>query len=384
MMKLMYILAAPSVLSTLETLRSQLVGNKLGGIASIAAAVAGILCAISMLKISHDYLNGHGITLWQVIRPIVLLIFCCNFNMWVLGPVHSVCRLMTNGMMKQANTTQADFSARLRDMMNVEMKNSIADAKKKLADLEAASRGEDSEAGKIADKTTTVFGNIVGGAKDVVLGMSNSITGGAFSRAKEYVVGVVSNGVGDFLRTIWERFMTWVHTMLSVYIGWGESLISFVTVPLFSVLIPLLIGLCLFIMKIVLLCQQISCYMTLIILSLLGPFAAAFSIMPGYESSLRSWLGRYVQVAFWIPVGQLVLWMSYWMLDYMVYMCEGYELGGKYVVFAALIISIVNITKVPGIAAYVIESAGSGGASTSVREAFQTIASLKTMGILKK
>lgn len=359
----MFVLAS-NVISTLESMRSSLVGNKLGGVASIAAAVAGILCAIAMLRISHDYLQGRGITLWQVIRPIVLLLFCCNFGTFVLGPIHSICRLMTNGMASQASTESAAFSYQVGKLMSAELDASIAGANNTLAQLDQG--GEQGSTPANEDNpgfwSGLFSGSILGGAKDVA-------------------VGIISDNVGNFLKKIWQRFMSWVYTFINLMIGCIKtSFHIFVDLPLFAVIVPLLVSLLMFIMKIVILGQQIMCYTTLTLLSLLGPFALAFSIMPGFEHTFRSWIARYIQVAFWIPVGQLVMWINYWMLDFMTGLCAGYDLGGKYVVLVALFVSIFNILQVPKIAGYVIESAGDGGVGggfiSGVRETVQTVGSV--------
>lgn len=369
------VLASSGVISTLEAMRSSLVGSKLGGVASIAAAVAGVLCAIAMLRISHDYLNGRGITLWQVIRPIVLLMLCCNFGTFILGPVHSICRMMTNGMANQASTEAVNFSYQVGRLMSKELDASIAAANRTLNDLNAI---EDDGGGSGSG------GDDTGWLDGLLTGDTASAAASWLGGLKDKAVGLIGDNVTNFLKRLWHRFMSWVYSMITTYVTMIKTEFHlFVDLPLFAVIIPLLVSILLWIMKVVMLGQQILCYSTLTILSLLGPFSLSLSIMPGFEHTFRSWLARYIQVAFWIPVGQLIMWINYWMLDYMIGLCEGYDLGGKYVVMVALFVSIFNILQVPKISAYVIESGGDGGVSggfvNGVRETVQTAGSVAAM-----
>ena len=69
-----------SILGLLESLRSGIVADQLGGITGIAVAGGALIAAVVLLKIANDYMQGQGITLWSVIRPVVLLMLIMNFN----------------------------------------------------------------------------------------------------------------------------------------------------------------------------------------------------------------------------------------------------------------------------------------------------------------
>ncbi|MBQ5447304.1 MAG: hypothetical protein IIT52_00290 [Candidatus Methanomethylophilus sp.] len=74
-----------SILGLLESLRSGIVADQLGGITGIAVAGGALIAAVVLLKIANDYMQGQGITLWSVIRPVVLLMLIMNelFYNWV-------------------------------------------------------------------------------------------------------------------------------------------------------------------------------------------------------------------------------------------------------------------------------------------------------------
>ena len=65
-------------LGLLESLRSGIVADQLGGITGIAVAGGALIAAVVLLKIANDYMQGQGITLWSVIRPVVLLMLIMN------------------------------------------------------------------------------------------------------------------------------------------------------------------------------------------------------------------------------------------------------------------------------------------------------------------
>lgn len=48
----------------------------------------------------------------------------------------------------------------------------------------------------------------------------------------------------------------------------------------------------------------------LFILAVLGPFAFAFSILPGYRDAYISWISRYISVFLYGTIAYLVIWMS--------------------------------------------------------------------------
>ena len=127
--------------------------------------------------------------------------------------------------------------------------------------------------------------------------------------------------------------------------------------------------------------------MYLTILTLLGPFAFALAIIPSFSHSIASWVARYVQVAFWIPVGQLVMYINVYLVNNLMdAFGQAYQLGQQWVIVAMSIVAILNISAVPKISAYIIESTGANDAHSSsfggIRETIQTVGAAKA--ILRK
>jgi hypothetical protein len=87
-------------------------------------------------------------------------------------------------------------------------------------------------------------------------------------------------------------------------------------------------------------------------------------------------VARYIQVAFWIPVGQLVMFINYQVLLQMASFDAAYQFGKGWVCLACTIVAILNILAVPKIAAYVIDSTGANDAHGNVNHAGKVIGGL--------
>lgn len=115
-----------TVISTwtiLETVKDTVLEGKIGAMTSIAAIIAAILAAMSVLKTSKDYVNGHGTDLWSLIRPLVLLLLTCQFNTLVLKPLDSMINIFTRDIASNVNTSTSEYISQwgenMLDMGNI-------------------------------------------------------------------------------------------------------------------------------------------------------------------------------------------------------------------------------------------------------------------------
>lgn len=113
----------------------------------------------------------------------------------------------------------------------------------------------------------------------------------------------------------------------------------------------------------------------LVVLSILGPLAFALSVYDGFQSTLTSWLSRYISVYLWLPVADLfsavlskiqalMLKMDIGLLKDPSYVPDGSN--GVYIIF--LIIGIIGYFSIPTVAGWVIQ-AGGGNATRGVNSA---------------
>jgi len=113
----------------------------------------------------------------------------------------------------------------------------------------------------------------------------------------------------------------------------------------------------------------------LVVLSILGPIAFAFSIYDGFQATLTQWLARYISVYLWLPISDLfssvlariqvlMLQQDIALLQDPTYIPDGSN--GVYIVF--LIIGIIGYFTIPTVAGWVIQSGGAGGYNSAVNK----------------
>lgn len=111
----------------------------------------------------------------------------------------------------------------------------------------------------------------------------------------------------------------------------------------------------------------------LVVLSILGPIAFAFSVYDGFHSTLTQWISRYISVYLWLPVADLfsavlskiqalMLQMDIDALRDPSYVPDGSN--GMYIIF--LIMGIIGYFTIPTVSNWIIQSGGMGSANKGV------------------
>lgn len=324
---LMTYILQTNVISLLEEMRRGLIASKLSAFMSASGVVAGLMCAIVLLKLSHDYLQGQGITLWQVLRPLFILVLVTNFNSFVASPLHSVVNVFTKSISKQVTVSYDALWSSVGTMIRKEFDS---------------------------------YGPFLSGKYDD--GMS-SISSNPDQQTS--ILGQ-SDNMDSWGRRTWNKVKSTVSKVCGVVRATGDVAFKrLIDMPFFLLLVPALETLGILIMQLLLLGQQITCYVFLTILTIVGPLAFALAILPAFSHNITSWLSRYIQIALWVPIGQIVVWINQWLMAHLADMCSDYALGGKYVILVAVIVASFLISKVKVIASYIVESAGTSGAESN-------------------
>lgn len=107
----------------------------------------------------------------------------------------------------------------------------------------------------------------------------------------------------------------------------------------------------------------------LVVLSILGPVAFAFSVWDGFHSTLSAWFSRYIQIYLWLPVSDL---FSTVLAKIQILMLQNdieamqadpnfsvEASNGVYIVF--LVIGIVGYFTIPTVAGWIIQAGGGVG-----------------------
>lgn len=334
-----YCVTGSTTINSMEYIRQNILRGELGGFCSVATVLAGIICAGMMLKYSHDYLEGHGITLWELIRPLFIFVLIINFNSFVVTPIHSICNIFTRSVERQCYVSWGDFMKTYINVTSAAMYSTMKNTVNNIADAWKHSDEEDQMWNEIEEQ---YGGDMFAAFRDEAFNErhpAGSIweqLGEGFSYVGKGLLGTLGGVIGGTFDMA------------------GTALLSLINGVLFLA------------MKILLMCQQIYCYVYLIILSLIGPFAFAIGIVPAFRSTIPGWIARYIQVASWIPIGFIVLHINLEIMKFLTVFTSEYSIGGKYVVLVAGIVCVASVSAVPKIAAYIIESTGLNDAHGNV------------------
>ena len=127
-----------STWTTLETVKDAVLEGKIGAMTSIAAVIAAILAAMSVLKTSKDYVNGHGTDLWSLLRPLVLLLLTCQFHVLVLRPLDSMINIFTRDIASNVSISSSEYISKwgenMFDMGEMAMENNQREYFEELAE----------------------------------------------------------------------------------------------------------------------------------------------------------------------------------------------------------------------------------------------------------
>jgi conjugative transposon TraJ protein len=121
----------------------------------------------------------------------------------------------------------------------------------------------------------------------------------------------------------------------------------------------------------------------LIVLSILGPVAFAFSVWDGFQATMTQWFTRYINVYLWLPVADL---FSAILAKIQVLILQGdierlatdptFSIdasNGVYIVFT--IIGIIGYFTVPTVAGWIIQAGGMGNYGRNVNKTITTTGS---------
>ena len=295
-----------SIWTTLETVRDTVLSGKIEALSSTASVLAAILAAATLLKLSKDYIQGQPLDLWDITRPIVLLTLVCLFNELVLGPVDSLVNVFTRDISEAVSVSTKEYVTQWGENINTMHKYSNADL------LNSAAR-ELEEAAENSSWFGRLFSSIWIALKKMVM----------------YRFSIVSLGFGALVG-----------------------------------------GILFMIVKILLFVQQILCYTYLMVNSLLGPFVMALAILPGFETGLKNWIARYIQIAMWIPIGYFILYINLQVGKAFCTLAAAGEVGlaMDWFMIALQIVALISVASVPKMAAWVVESTGANDAHSALSQ----------------
>lgn len=93
----------------------------------------------------------------------------------------------------------------------------------------------------------------------------------------------------------------------------------------------------------------------LIVMALIGPFTFALAILPSFTGGIKLWVERYIQYTLWQPLVYIIMYLG---TEIMVQGNHAVSWGGFWAWLFMCIAIFTMIKQVPGIASFIIESAG--------------------------
>ena len=295
-----------SIWTTLETVRETVLSGKIEALSSTAAVLAAILAAATLLKLSKDYIQGQPLDIWDLLRPIILLTLVCLFRPMVLDPLDSIVNVFTRDAADAVSVSTGEYVKQWAENI-----------------------------GKM--NVYTVQNSMQDAAKEIA------------------EIAEDRSGIGRFFCTAWiaiKKVIMHRFHLMSMGIGTLVGAILFLFV------------------KILLFIQQILCNTYLMMNSLLGPFIMALAILPGYETGLKNWIARYIQIAMWIPIGYFVMYINLQVGKAFCTLAAAGQTGlaMDWFMIALQIVALVSIASVPKMAAWVIESTGANDAQSALSQ----------------
>ena len=325
------------IIDVLEMIRSLMINDYLGVIMDAASVLAALLAGWAFIRISHDYVEGQGVTFWMFVKPLLIVVLVCNFDMFVLKPVHVMTTLFTDQLTESTAKAQTGFFQATAQVARKQFSSPLNRVK--------ATANDD-----------------VSNTPELDQGRSEDEEEGGFWK-----------GMKKIGAAIWAA---------STRISLSAREIGFVSIT------NVLYGLLNLLMHIVYYVQICLCYIFLILYGLLGPFTFAFSILGPFSRGIADWIARYIQTAFWIPVGQIIFLVGNQIMLHTAEIINGNvgALGslsanagplagvlstfniGSWFSIIFMLATMIAICQVGKICSYIIESTGTAGASAGIMQ----------------
>ena len=108
--------------TTLDSVRRTILQEQLGGMMDIAGIIACIMAGISVLGTAREYIKGSELDMWDIAKPLAIMMLVCMFDTLVLGPVDSMTNIVTGGIVELLDTDTDDYISewgRTMDVMTV-------------------------------------------------------------------------------------------------------------------------------------------------------------------------------------------------------------------------------------------------------------------------
>lgn len=281
-----YVLTA-TMESILRGVEKGVLGSKLGAVTSVGISLAAACVAISLIRISSEFLKGKVFDWWQFVRPLLIFFIVCNFSTLALAPVRAISGVYNTQLTAAVGSGVDEFKAIFKEKAEQMCHEQFGSDSESWAVDETADNGVVRFLKKLGNKITAAFFNL--------------------NEAINFGAAQICAGVMFFFLDIFTSVMIIIANLY------------------------------------------------LIIMALIGPFTFALSILPSFKNGIKLWVERYIQYTLWQPLLYIIMYLG---TEILVQGNQSATMGGFWTWFFMCIAIFTMIKQVPGIASFIIESAG--------------------------
>jgi hypothetical protein len=299
---------------------------------SLACSIACLAAMISLLWWYNKMLNDPfgRLDVRSIIRSGIILFLTCNFYSFVLVPFDSLTHWVTKAITASVDNDTSGITGKINEA---------------LADVER-SRSENTLAGELSQEMSRTS------SSETDSGLSGE-TSGVLEAVTEVAVD------GGRKTSWWQNAWTAIKTAISMKIGQvvenAGTAISWILSFLVKLVQWVLMGIS-------------SIY--LIILGLIGPFVFALALMPGYVNNISTWVARYIQISFWVPMAAIVDYVNFKLKDAMLAAfwtaSNTAQLAFPLHLIVMDVVTLICLLAVPQMASWIISGSGASDVNRGI------------------
>lgn len=312
-----------------------------GSVVGAALSLAGILTAITLIKMYYDMASDEknggfgGISLWEVLRPVVLMIVIASSS-FIVGAIDGITNSLSGAFVSNINTAQV-YS---REAVKEKMEKARQDVNEGFETrYEAAVNRAEKALGYTRDsinKAMEDFKNEIGVTarevtryKTVGKGTYSVKPGQIFETEDTKLVPYVSQRLQktavkkhinrkysneDDRNDAWDKYKGWLLDLENLdeeikrqrdLADKEQRLVNVLSSDSIGILEELIVIL----FNIVFNLTMIFADVMLCLLAIFFPIVVALSIIPSWKGSLMNWIGKYIEVSMWKPVAAGICWI---------------------------------------------------------------------------
>ena len=292
---------------------------------SLACSVACIAASFALISWYNHLMNDPyaRLDMTSIVRAMAILFLTCNFFHMVMVPLDFVMHTVTKAITVSVDTDKDGLWGKVNELYT---------------DAEEARRQE----------------TLVGQFEEEMESQQSetSIEGGLSAQSSAIVESLAEATVNSgespgFFKRLWAGMKGFVSAKCGQLLDNAGSILSYIL----SVIVKLA--------QYILIAVSSVC---LIILGLMGPFVFALALLPGFESGIKTWLARYIQISFWVPLTALVDLVNIKLKGAMATALVGStivpRMAAPFHLLILDLITLVCLIEVPTLAGWLLQSSG--------------------------